>query len=145
MSRPRASPVTSSGDSPAAAASGTKPSGTGERNRAGPATVSRAPSVLSTDALSRPPARRTGQLAARQGAAGAGELHGASGAIPAGRTITPLRRTGLSSVTSVPGARPSACNAPSARALAAGVTGPSQLMRTARSSGPVEASTARAA
>ena len=73
------------------------------------------------------------------------ETHGPNGAIAAGRTTTPPRRTGFISTTSVGDPKPSPRISARAWSATPGPTGPCQVTRTSASWGDALSSTERAA
>ena len=141
---PATSAVTSTGAAPAA--DGTNPRGTAERSGAEPTTWMRTPAAARAEGTGPlAPASSIGQRSGRQGPSRSGPgSHRPSGAIAAGRTITPSSRTGFISTTSVCDPRPSPCSRARAWSATPGLTAPCQVTRTSLSSGDVWSSTDRA-
>ncbi len=129
----------------ASAPAGVKPRGTAERSGTTPATSMRTPNAVRTDGTRPRPASSIGHRSGRQGpACGAPGSHRPSGAIAAGRTITPSSRTGFSSTTSVCAPRPSPVSSARACSATPGAMAPCQVTRTTLSTGEVPSSTERA-
>src|SRR5215472_6984683 len=148
-SNPATSQVTSTGVDPlTSAVDGTNPRGTAERSDDEPATWIRTPIAANVEGTGPPPTSSIGQRSGRQGPSRAGaapESHRPKGAIAAGRTTTPPRRTGFISTTSVGDLEPSPRISARACSATLGLTGPCQVTRTSASGGDVLSSTERAA